>query len=77
MPGNINHSKKEGQEKYISKAALVLCYRNVGFFCPLAHESQAKDMVRDAKLRAEGPLGLLLELFVLGDARHHCKGCMD
>lgn len=42
------------------KAALVLCYGNAGVFYPLAHQSQAKDMVRDGKLGAERPLGLIL-----------------
>lgn len=42
------------------KAALVLCYGNAGIFYPSAYQSQAKDMVRDGKLGAERPLGLIL-----------------
>lgn len=59
------------------KAALVLCYENAGIFYPLAHQGQAKDMVRDGKLGAERPLRLILQLFVLGDVCHHWRGCMD
>lgn len=41
------------------KAALVAGYGNAGMFYPLAHQSQAKDMVRNRKLGAERPLGLI------------------
>lgn len=82
VSGNKNHSKKERQilrkNMYQGpKVALVLCYGNAGIFYPLAYQGQAKDIVRDGKLGAERSLGLILQLFILGDARHHWRGCMD